>query len=208
MAARKSELTWYGDPSIGLVLSSGAVGFMHCNCRFAYIKTITLHPSRSLLNTSTKMEILTRLFRIFSWKSKNINHQTAGYCLVRYTNCILQYYGRNFCGKYDELKLYWMVLFTIQSDWILPASRTIQSVMVFTEAQSASVFSLHNNYCWKACAVKILWRGVRKPVCKMSIARQRLVKDDCWATLGKQCLKAGVLKSGNNRDVHFQATAT
>jgi hypothetical protein len=30
---------------------------------------------------------------------------------------------------------------------------------------------------------------------KMSIARQRLVKDHCQATLGKQCLKAGILKS-------------
>jgi hypothetical protein len=30
---------------------------------------------------------------------------------------------------------------------------------------------------------------------KTSIARQRLVKDHCRATLGKQCLKAGILKS-------------
>jgi hypothetical protein len=30
---------------------------------------------------------------------------------------------------------------------------------------------------------------------EMSIARQRIVKDHCRATLGKQCLKAGILKS-------------
>jgi hypothetical protein len=53
----------------------------------------------------------------------------------------------------------------------------------------------------------IVWRGVRKPDYKTSIARQRLVKDHCWATLRKQCLKVGVLKSTNNRDVHCQATA-
>jgi hypothetical protein len=30
---------------------------------------------------------------------------------------------------------------------------------------------------------------------KTSIARQRLVKNHCRATLGKKCLKAGILKS-------------
>jgi hypothetical protein len=49
---------------------------------------------------------------------------------------------------------------------------------------------------WRFTSIRhsILWRGMRKPVYKTSIARQRLVKDHCWATLGKQCLKAGILK--------------
>jgi hypothetical protein len=48
--------------------------------------------------------------------------------------------------------------------------------------------------------INILWRGVRKPNSVMSTARQRLVKDHCWATLGNHCIKAGILKSKNNRD--------
>jgi hypothetical protein len=54
----------------------------------------------------------------------------------------------------------------------------------------------------------ILWRGVRKPDSVTSISRQRLVKDHCWATVDKQCLKVGKLKSENNRDdVHCKTTA-
>jgi hypothetical protein len=42
---------------------------------------------------------------------------------------------------------------------------------------------------------------------RASIARQRSVKDHCWATLGKHCLKVGILKSESDRDFHCRATA-
>jgi hypothetical protein len=44
-------------------------------------------------------------------------------------------------------------------------------------------------------ATEIIWYKEHTVTNKMPIARQWLVKDDCWAMLGKQCLKAGKLKS-------------